>query len=232
MNAIELRDVRVDAGGFVILGPLSLRVEERAFVLVVGPSGAGKTTLLRTVAGLVRPSAGEVALFGVPASRGRHLLVPPERRGVGFLFQGGGLWPHLSVARTLDFVLRCKGHARAERQRRSAQLIELVELRGLEARRPGELSGGEAQRLGLARALAGEPRLLLLDEPLGPLDAALRGALAERLGELHRAHGCTTLYVSHDPREVEHLASAVIRLERGVPSAVPLDGLPVRERHA
>lgn len=215
MSAIRLEGIDVGLDGRPVLEAVSLDLAQGSFTLVEGPSGSGKTTLLRVIAGLARPSAGRVALFGELASEGPRLAIPPQRRRVGFLFQGGGLWPHMSVRRTLEFVLRERRLAGADRDRRVAELVEWVELRGLEARRPGELSGGEAQRLSLARALAGDPRILLLDEPLGPLDARLRQALMERLGELHRRLGLTTLFVTHDPAEAARLADRVVRVEGG-----------------
>jgi ABC-type Fe3+/spermidine/putrescine transport system ATPase subunit len=166
VNAVEFRGLSVELGGKTVLGPLDLALPARSFTLIVGPSGSGKSTLLRAIAGLAVPSAGRLELFGELASEGRRITIAPQARRVGFLFQGGGLWPHLSVERTLDFVLRCRKFKSEQRAVRVAELVALVELGGLEKRRPGELSGGEAQRLGLARALAVEPQLLLLDEPL------------------------------------------------------------------
>jgi len=215
VNAVELSGIAVELGGRRVLGPLDTAFAQGGFTLVVGPSGSGKSTLLRTIAGLAVPARGKLQLFGEQASEGAKLSIPAQSRRVGFLFQGGGLWPHLSVERTLDFVLRCRKLDRATRERRVKELVELVELKGLEDRRPGELSGGEAQRLGLARALAVDPRLLLLDEPLGPLDARLRHSLLARLGELHRSLGLTTLFVTHDPDEARSLADRVLRLESG-----------------
>lgn len=196
------------------LGPLDLDVRAGEHLLVAGRSGAGKTTLLRVIAGLVRASAGTVAIGGrVVEGSGRP--VPPQERGVGMLFQGGALWPHMSVARTLAFVLARRGIPRAERPRRAAELVELCELAGLERRRPAELSGGEAQRLALARALAMQPRVLLLDEPLGALDQELRATLLARLAEAHRRLALTTLHVTHAPAEALAVADRVLRLADG-----------------
>jgi ABC-type Fe3+/spermidine/putrescine transport system ATPase subunit len=218
--AIEARDVCVKAGKTRILGPLDLRVEEGEHVLVVGRSGSGKTTLLRAVAGLARLETGTVSLFGRPVTEGRRHLVEPRERGVGMLFQGGALWPHMSAAGNLRFVLARQGLSRADRKRRVGELLSLVQLEGYEKRMPATLSGGEAQRLSLARALACDPRILLLDEPLGPLDAELRGDMLDRLGELDQRLGLTVLHVTHDPREAERLADRTLRMEDGriVPS--------------
>ncbi len=217
MNAVAFEQVRVDLGGRTVLGPIDLPIASRTWTLCVGPSGSGKTTLLRAIAGLVAPRSGRVHLAGTLASDGPRLLVPPERRRIGLVFQGGGagLWPHMSVRSTLEFVLAASGIPRGERARRCGELVELVELRGLEARRPGELSGGEAQRLALARALAHDPKVLLLDEPLGPLDARLRRDLAERIHRVHTERGLTTLHVTHDPDETRDFADRCIRLEQG-----------------
>lgn len=215
MNAVVVEGLRVEHAGRAVVAIEALTIRERSFTVVVGPSGAGKTTLLRALAGLARPASGRVSLFGELASEGRKLLVAPERRRIGFVFQGGGQWPHLSVRKALEFVLSCRGVARADRDRRVRELIALVELDGLEARRPGELSGGEGQRLALARALAVDPRLLLLDEPFGQLDAQLRASLAARLAELHQRMGLTTVLVTHDPAEVAAHATSELSMASG-----------------
>ncbi len=207
-DAVRMRGVAVHAGGERLLGPLDLDVAEGEHLLLVGPSGSGKTTLLRAIAGLAPTSAGTVELFGEPAG-------PPEKRGIGFLFQGGALWPHMSVAGTLRFTLRSSGVGAGDVPARIAELLEQVELTGFDARMPATLSGGEKQRLALARALAVRPRLLLLDEPLGPLDAELRAALLERLGALHRELGCTTIHVTHDPEEASRIATRTLHLRGG-----------------
>ncbi len=228
--AVHVRGLEVRVGTSVLLGPLDLDVERGEHVLVVGRSGSGKTTLLRALAGLVVPSAGTIDLFGERVSEPGRLRVPPERRGIGFLFQGGALWPHMSVARTLGFALGCAGVPRGRRAEHTRALLERVELGGYEERMPGTLSGGEAQRLALARALAANPRLVLLDEPLGPLDAELRASLLARLAALHAELAWTALHVTHDPGEAEHICDRVVRLAGGrVERAAPAP--PAAEPH-
>jgi iron(III) transport system ATP-binding protein len=217
VNAVELSGVEVELGGRLVLGPFDLALPERSWTLLVGPSGSGKTTLLRAVAGLVAPRAGTIRLSAELASEGPRLLIPPGRRALGFVFQGAGagLWPHLSVQATLEFVLSCRKLARAERPQRVREMLALVGLTGLERRRPGELSGGEAQRLALARALVVRPHVLLLDEPLGALDAPLRSTLAEHINGLFQRFELSILHVTHDPGEARRFASRTVRIEQG-----------------
>ena len=215
MSAVALDRVTVRVGSRTLLEELTLEVAEREHLLVVGPSGSGKTTLLRTIAGLAVPSSGELSLFGAKASEGSRVLVPAERRRIGFLFQNGALWPHMSAARQIEFVLEQAGIAARERARRASELLEWVELRGFEQRMPATLSGGEAQRVALARALAVEPKLLLLDEPLGPLDFELRSALLAKLGELQQRLGLTIVHVTHAPDEARAIATRTLRLRGG-----------------
>jgi ABC-type sulfate/molybdate transport systems ATPase subunit len=215
LKALELRGLEIRRDGRLLLGPLDLELARGESVLLVGPSGSGKTTLLRAIAGLTVPSAGSVSLAGRPASEAGRLLLRPEERRIGMLFQGGALWPHMSVARTLRFVLAQRGLRGSQANSRVQELLRDVRLEGFESRLPGTLSGGERQRLALARALASEPEILLLDEPLGPLDTELRQGLLETLGALHERQGWTVVHVTHDPAEARPYASRVLELANG-----------------
>jgi len=214
-SAVRARGLEVVLGGRRVLGPLDLDVESGESLLLIGPSGSGKTTLLRAIAGLCVPSAGTLELHGQPASAPGRLVLPPERRSVGLLFQGAALWPHMTALRTLTFTLGFRGVKGAAAKERARELLAKVRLEGLEERRPAELSGGEKQRLALARALASGARLMLLDEPLGPLDATLRTSLLATLSELHRELGWTTIHVTHDPHEAAAVATRIVTLRAG-----------------
>ena len=211
-SAISVRGLRTRLGANANLGPLDLELAVGEHALLVGPSGCGKSSLLRILAGLLPTESGDISLFGQEVSRGSKILLPPRKRGIGFLFQGGALWPHMNVAAHLNFVLRCAAIAPAEWDARRAELLTQVGLEGFEDRRPGTLSGGQAQRLGLARALAPRPRLLLLDEPLGPLDAERRTSLLELLENLRRRLDLTILHVTHDPAEASSMTDRTLHM--------------------
>ena len=193
---LELTDVTVRFGATIAVHDVSLTVPEGGVLAVLGPSGCGKSTLLRAVAGLERLDAGTITW------RGRDLAgVPTHQRGFALMFQDGQLFAHASVADNIAYPLRLRGTDRAERRRRVEELLELVGLPGYADRRTPTLSGGEQQRVALARSLAADPGLLLLDEPLSALDRSLRERLAGDLREILVTTGTTAVMVTHDHDE-------------------------------
>ena len=196
------------------LDGMDLSVESGELVALLGPSGSGKTTLLEILGGFLQPQSG-VVRFGGDIVSSPAVRLPPRRRSVGMVFQDLGLWEHLSVEAHLDFVLASQGVRRADRNGRREEFLELVELDALVGRRPHSLSGGEAQRLALARALVSEPRILLLDEPLGALDRSLREKMLRLISDVHERLRLTTLYVTHDYEEAVSLAHRVAVFESG-----------------
>jgi ABC-type Fe3+/spermidine/putrescine transport system ATPase subunit len=213
--AVELRNVTKHFASHRALDEVTLTVAARESVVVLGPSGCGKTTLLRVIAGLDVPDEGEIWLGNVQAAGPRRSAVPPHRREIGFVFQDLALWPHLTVAGNLQFVLDASKVPRVERRRRIDDALKLVRIDGFASRFPHELSGGEQQRVALARALIGSPRLLLLDEPLSSLDAELRAAMRSELARLQRTLALTTVYVTHDRDDAAVLADRVIEMRAG-----------------
>jgi ABC-type sugar transport system ATPase subunit len=207
---LELIEVEKSYGGTRVLRPITLDVESGELLVLLGPSGCGKSTLLRIVAGLVPASAGELRLDGR-----RIDDLEPRERDVAMVFQNYALYPHMTVERNLAFPLVTAGVAKREVARRTAETARMLGLGDLLARKPGQLSGGQMQRVALGRALIREPRLFLFDEPLSNLDAKLRDELRHEIGELHRKLGITTLYVTHDQVEAMTLGHRVAVLERG-----------------
>ncbi|TQS41831.1 ABC transporter ATP-binding protein [Cryptosporangium phraense] len=199
--SLSVTGVSVRFGPHSALSDVYLDVADAEVVAVLGPSGSGKSTLLRVIAGLQEPSSGRVFLDDVDVTR-----VPPHRRGLGLMFQDGALFPHRDVAGNIRF-----GNGSAD----VAALLELVGLPSVGARRVDTLSGGEQQRVALARALAPSPRLLMLDEPLGQLDRALRERLVVDLRRLFVRLGTTVLAVTHDQREAFALADRLVVMESG-----------------
>jgi ABC-type Fe3+/spermidine/putrescine transport system ATPase subunit len=213
--AVALRNVTKRFASHPALDDVTLTVAARESVVILGPSGCGKTTLLRLIAGLDVPDEGEVWLGNVQAAALRRNVLPPYRRDIGFLFQDLALWPHLTVAGNLQFVLDALKVPRADRSRRIDDALKLVRIDRFATRHPHELSGGEQQRVALARALVGRPHLLLLDEPLSSLDAELRDAMRSELARLQRTLALTTVYVTHDWEDAAVLADRVIEMRAG-----------------
>jgi sulfate transport system ATP-binding protein len=207
---IEARNITKRFGDYVALDDVSVDVPTGSLTALLGPSGSGKSTLLRVIAGLERPDAGVVCLDGEDVT-GR----PPQKRGVGFVFQHYAAFKHMTVWDNVAFGLKIRRRPRAEIRERVVELLELVQLSGLAKRYPAQLSGGQRQRMGLARALAVDPKVLLLDEPFGALDARVRKELREWLRRLHDETGTTTVIVTHDQEEAMEVADRVAVLNAG-----------------
>jgi len=215
---LELTGISVAYAGSDVIHDLDLVVPAGQLLCILGPSGSGKTTLLRAVAGLEELRAGRVALDDRDLSG-----VPPHERGIGLMFQDYALFPHRDVAGNVGFGLRMRGAHGAAIRERVGELLALVGLPGAERRSVAQLSGGEQQRVALARALAPRPSLLMLDEPMGSLDRALRERLPEELRGIFAELGLTVLYVTHDQDEALSVADRVIVLDAG---RIVADGTP------
>ena len=208
--AIELREASRAFGTVVALDRVSLAIEPGEFFALLGPSGSGKTTCLRLVAGFDQPDGGRILLDGEDVTDR-----PPHARNVNTVFQDYALFPHMSVAENVAYGPRVRGTAPAERIARARQMLELVRLGDYGSRRPGELSGGQKQRIALARALINQPRVLLLDEPLGALDLRLREEMQAELKGLQQRLGITFVFVTHDQGEALSMADRVAVFSQG-----------------
>ncbi len=208
--AIEFRAVSRVYADVRAVDDVSLAVEPGEFFAMLGPSGSGKTTCLRMVAGFDAPTHGQVLLDGVDVSR-----VPPYDRNVNTVFQDYALFPHMTVLENVAYGPRVRGVAKTERAARAGEMLDLVQLGALAQRRPAQLSGGQRQRVALARALINQPKVLLLDEPLGALDLKLREEMQIELKGLQKRLGITFVYVTHDQGEALSMADRVAIFNRG-----------------
>jgi ABC-type Fe3+/spermidine/putrescine transport system ATPase subunit len=207
---LDVSHVSKSYPGLPVLYDVSFAVEDGEIVCLLGPSGCGKTTLLRIIAGLEAPDAGRIAFAGQDLAD-----IPVHRRNFGLMFQDYALFPHKDVAANVAFGLRMQGWPPAKISERVAEMLQLVELRSYEGRRVSELSGGEQQRVALARSLAPKPRLLMFDEPLGSLDRSLREQLMNSLRGILKQVGVTALYVTHDQEEAFAIADRVFIMQPG-----------------
>jgi sulfate/thiosulfate transport system ATP-binding protein len=197
-------------GAFVALNDVSLNVQDGSLTALLGPSGGGKSTLLRVIAGLEQPDEGKVLIGGEDATQ-----KPPQSRDVGFVFQHYAAFKHMTVAKNVAFGLTIRKRPKAEIAARVDELLKLVHLDGFAHRYPSQLSGGQRQRMALARALAVQPRVLLLDEPFGALDATVRKELRAWLRRLHDEVHVTTVFVTHDQEEAMEVAEQIVVLNHG-----------------
>jgi sulfate transport system ATP-binding protein len=207
---IEVRDISKRFGDFIALDGVDLTVRSGALTALLGPSGGGKSTLLRIIAGLEKSDTGSVEIDGEDATR-----LAPRHRDVGFVFQHYAAFTHLSVYRNVAFGLEIRKRPKDEIRRRVRELLELVHLEQFADRLPAELSGGQRQRMALARALAVEPKVLLLDEPFGALDAKVRKELRDWLRRLHDEVHVTTVFVTHDQEEALEVSDEIVVINNG-----------------
>ncbi|MGE7274011.1 ABC transporter ATP-binding protein [Brevibacillus panacihumi] len=207
---IQLDTIEKQFAGSVVVPPFSLSIEEGEFLTLLGPSGCGKTTLLRMIAGFEEPTSGEIYLDGKPLSQ-----VPPYKRDMNMVFQQYALFPHMTVEQNILFGLKMKKVNGAEQQQRLEEVLQYVQLSELRKRTPKQLSGGQQQRVAIARAIINNPKVLLLDEPLGALDYQLRKSLQLELKNLQKNLGITFIYVTHDQEEAMAMSDRIAVMNKG-----------------
>jgi len=209
-DIIEFQNVSKYYGDIAAAQEISLRVNDGEFLALLGPSGAGKTTLLRMLAGFEQPSSGQILLDG------RNIVnTPPHKRETGMVFQDYALFPHMTVEENIAFGLKRLGFSQEEIDTRVQEVLQRVDMAGLEDRKPRKLSGGQQQRVATARALAIEPKVLLMDEPLGALDKRLRDRLQVEVAQLQQELNITTVYVTHNQTEALVLADRIVVMNHG-----------------
>ncbi len=218
--AVSFQHVSRHFGQVRAVDNVSLDIAEGEFFAMLGPSGSGKTTCLRLIAGFEQPTSGHIEIFGETAEG-----LPPYKRNVNTVFQDYALFPHMTVGENVAYGLMIKGVPRAERETKALEALAMVKLKGFDQRRPSQLSGGQRQRVALARALVNQPRVLLLDEPLGALDLKLREQMQEELKVLQKQLGITFVFVTHDQGEALSMANRVAIFNDGkiVQSGTPAD---------
>jgi iron(III) transport system ATP-binding protein len=214
-TAVSAAGLELSYGQTRILKGIDFSLRKGETLALLGPSGCGKTTLLRLVAGLLAPTKGQISIAGQHVA-GEGTFVPPERRGLGMVFQDYALWPHLTVGGNVSFPLEMRGVGKAERRERTMRALDRVGLSAFSDRRPSDLSGGQQQRVAIARAIVAEPQLILFDEPLSNLDRELRENMVGELADLIATLGLTAIYVTHDHSEALTLADHVAVMRGGL----------------
>jgi ABC-type sugar transport system ATPase subunit len=216
-TSLAIRNLTKHFGKVAAVNNVSLDIEAGTFLTLLGPSGCGKTTLLRCIAGLEEPDGGEIYMGDkLIFSHARGISVPAGQRELGLVFQNYALWPHMTVQKNMTFALEIKKIPQAEINARVKQSLAEVKMEGYADRYPREMSGGQQQRIALARMLAYRPKLFLMDEPLSNLDARLRMDMRAELKRLHHVAGATTIYVTHDQVEALTMSSIVAVMKEGV----------------
>lgn len=214
---IEIRGLTVKYGDTVAVDDLSLTIQHGEMLVLLGPSGCGKTSTMRSIVGLETPTAGTISVGGKAVFDAQGgVNIPPNKRDIGMVFQSYAIWPHKTVFQNVVFPLRMQKIPKRDARERVEQMLDLVGLKGMGSRGASMLSGGQMQRVALARSLVMRPKVLLLDEPLSNLDAKLRDRLRFELKELQQAVGVTSVYVTHDQSEALALADRVAVMKSGV----------------
>ena len=209
--SLELKEIKKSfTEGEAVLDNISLEISKGEFITLLGSSGCGKTTTLRIIAGLEQPDAGSVWLYGREVTG-----LEPNQRDVNTVFQNYALFPHMNVAENIGYGLKLKKVPKSEIRKKVSQMLELVQLKGYEKRKPSELSGGQKQRVAIARALVNNPKVLLLDEPLGALDLQLRRAMQIELKHLQKKLGITFIYITHDQEEAINMSDRIAVMKDG-----------------
>jgi len=216
-TAIRINNLTKKFGKVVALDHVSLVIEPGTFLTLLGPSGCGKTTLLRCVAGLEDPDGGEIYIGNTLIfSHEKGVSVPPGQRNLGLVFQNYALWPHMTVDKNITFALEIQKMPKDEMKKRVQEALAEVQMQGYEGRYPREMSGGQQQRIALARMLAYRPKVFLMDEPLSNLDARLRMDMRSEIKRLHHSSGATTIYVTHDQVEALTMSTNIAVMKEGV----------------
>jgi multiple sugar transport system ATP-binding protein len=216
-TTITIKNLTKRFGNVVAVNDVSLTIEPGEFLTLLGPSGCGKTTLLRCVAGLEDPDGGEIYIGDkLVFSYDKGSSLPPASRDLGLVFQSYALWPHMTVYKNMTFALEIKKMPKEEIKKRVKESLAEVHMEGYEERYPREMSGGQQQRIALARMLAYSPKVFLMDEPLSNLDARLRMDMRAELKRLHHTSGATTIYVTHDQVEALTMSSNIAVMKEGV----------------
>ncbi len=216
-TSITIKNLTKRFGDVLAVNNVSLTVESGAFVTLLGPSGCGKTTLLRCIAGLEEPDGGEIRIGNkVVYSRSQGISLPAGQRNLGLVFQNYALWPHMTVYKNMTFALEIQKLPNTEMHQRVTESLAEVQMQGFQDRYPREMSGGQQQRIALARMLAYRPKVFLMDEPLSNLDARLRMDMRAELKRLHHVAGATTIYVTHDQVEALTMSSSIAVMKEGV----------------
>jgi ABC-type Fe3+/spermidine/putrescine transport system ATPase subunit len=212
---LEVKNISKSYNGILALESVSFQITAAEKIAILGPSGCGKSTLLRLLAGLEAPTAGEVLFDGSVASKPERVLIEPHKRRIAMVFQDLALWPNLSVLENVILCLKNRSESRKELQARAYDALQMCSIAALAKRKPHEVSGGQQQRIALARAIAAQPDFLFLDEPFSGLDLILKSKLLKDIAEIAKSKNTTLILVTHDPLEATALCTKAVVLKEG-----------------